>query len=439
VLGIVGAACGDDDDDAGGAPLEAIGDGEGALNLVVWAGYAEDGSTYPEYDWVHPFQDQTGCVVKSKIAATSDEMFTLMGTGQYDGVSASGDASVRLIDADLVAPVNTDLITNYADLSTFLKDTNYNSSDGTNYGVPHGWGANYLMYNSDVVSPAPDSWGVVFDKSSPYAGNVTAYDAPIYIADAAVYLMSTQPDLGIEDPYSLDQEQFDASVALLKDQHAVIGEYWNDYTKAQAAFESGSTVVGTTWQVIYNLAVANNASLATVYPKEGATGWSDTWMISSEAAHHLTGRAGDGRLLLRSGAGQPQGVRHHRRRPLRRLQGDRRRLRRGGPLLGHAAQGVSRRLRRRLRAVLGVDQGLDRDQGLSESRWGARSGAPPSLTRWKIGSRARARANRRGRYRVGCTGAGACRSRPWQARPRSGWRCSTPVRCCRCSSRRCTR
>ena len=287
VLAIVGAACGDDDDDdaGGGAPLEAIGDGEGALNLIVWAGYAEDGSTYPEYDWVHPFQEQTGCVVKSKTAATSDEMFQLMSTGQYDGVSASGDSSVRLIDADLVAPVNTDLITNYADLSPFLKDTDYNTSDGTNYGVPHGWGANYLMYNTDVVTPAPDSWGVVFDKSSPYSGKVTGYDAPIYIADAAVYLMSAQPDLGIEDPYSLNQEQFDASVALMKDQHAMIGEYWNDYTKAQAAFESGSTVLGTTWQVIYNLAVANNASLATVLPKEGATGWSDTWMISSKAAH----------------------------------------------------------------------------------------------------------------------------------------------------------
>jgi len=285
VLGIVGAACGGDDDDAASAPLDKIGEGEKALNLVVWAGYAEDGSTYPEYDWVHPFQDQTGCVVKSKVAATSDEMFQLMSTGQYDGVSASGDSSVRLIDADLVAPVNVDLITNYKDLSPFLKDTDYNTSGGVHYGVPHGWGANYLMYNTDVVSPAPDSWGVVFDKSSPYSGKVTAYDAPIYIADAALYLATAQPDLGIKDPYSLKKDQFDAAVALLKDQHGIIGEYWNDYAKAQAAFESGSTVLGTAWQIIYNLAVANNASLATVYPKEGATGWSDTWMISSKAAH----------------------------------------------------------------------------------------------------------------------------------------------------------
>ena len=211
-------------------------------------------------------------------------MFQLMGTGQYDGVSASGDSSVRLIDAGLVAPVNTALIKNYADVSSFLKDTKYNSSGGKNYGIPHGWGANYLMWNTDVVTTAPDSWGVVFDKASPYSGKVTAYDAPIYIADAALYLKTAKPELGIEDPYSLNQAQFDASVALLKDQHSIIGEYWNDYTKTLGAFEQGSTVIGTTWQVIKNLAT-NTDKLQTVIPKEGSTGWSDTWMVSSKAAH----------------------------------------------------------------------------------------------------------------------------------------------------------
>jgi putative spermidine/putrescine transport system substrate-binding protein len=283
-VALLATACGDDKAD-GGKALESIGPGEKALNLVIWAGYAEDGSTYPEYDWVHPFEQQTGCIVKSKIAATSDEMFSLIQAGGYDGVSASGDSSVRLIDAGLVAPVNTSLIKNYADLSPFLKDQRYNTSDGKNYGIPHGWGANYLMWNTDVVTPAPDSWGVVFDKSSAYSGKVTAYDAPIYIADAALYLKSAKPELGIEDPYSLNQAQFDAAVALLKDQHSVIGEYWNDYTKTQSAFEQGSTVVGTTWQVIYNLATANGAKLQTVIPKEGATGWSDTWMVSAKADH----------------------------------------------------------------------------------------------------------------------------------------------------------
>ena len=284
-VAILLAACGSSSDSKGGSGLKEIGKGEGALKIVVWAGYAEDGSNYPEYDWVTKFEKDSGCAVDAKIGNTSDEMFALMKSGEYDGVSASGDASVRLIDSDLVSPVNTSLIKNYADLSSFLKDQPYNSSGGKNYGIPHGWGANYLMYNTDVVTEVPDSWSVVFDKDSPYKGKVTAYDAPIYIADAALYLKSAKPELGIKDPYSLTQPQFDAAVALLKDQHTVIGEYWSNYALSQAAFEAGSIVLGTTWQVIANGALTNGAKVATVLPKEGATGWSDTWMVSSTAKH----------------------------------------------------------------------------------------------------------------------------------------------------------
>jgi putative spermidine/putrescine transport system substrate-binding protein len=212
-------------------------------------------------------------------------MVTLMRTGQYDGVSASGDATLRLIAAGDVAPVNTDLIENYADVYDGLKDQKHNSVDGQMYGVPHGRGANLLMYRTDQVDPAPDSWGAVFDENSPYKGKVTAYDSPIYIADAALYLMKTQPDLGIENPYALDDEQFQASIDLLKKQRGIIGEYWSDYTKELAAFKSGDSVLGTTWQVIANLAKADKVPVETLLPKEGATGWSDTWMIHAKAKH----------------------------------------------------------------------------------------------------------------------------------------------------------
>jgi putative spermidine/putrescine transport system substrate-binding protein len=141
------------------------------------------------------------------------------------------------------------------------------------------------MYNTNVVKPVPDSWGVVFDTASPYKGKVTAYDAPIYIADAALFLKATQPDLKITNPYELSKAQFDAAVSLLKQQKSIIGEYWNNYAKSQQSFEQGNIVLGTTWQVIANLAQADKAPVATVYPKEGSTGWSDTWMVSSKAKH----------------------------------------------------------------------------------------------------------------------------------------------------------
>ena len=185
-------------------PMAAVGDGEGELNLIAWAGYAEDGSNDSTANWVTPFEQQTGCQVNVKIGNTSDEMVQLMRSGQYDGVSASGDATLRLIYAGDVAPVNTDLVPNYASISSFLKDKPWNSVDGQMYGIPHGWGANLLMYNIEVVRDAPDSWSAVFDEAGTYKGKVTAYDSPIYIADAALYLSKSKPELGIKDPVFTD-------------------------------------------------------------------------------------------------------------------------------------------------------------------------------------------------------------------------------------------
>ncbi|HEY3631627.1 MAG TPA: ABC transporter substrate-binding protein [Jatrophihabitantaceae bacterium] len=292
--GALAAACSSSKKDTGTkgrkppkvAMASSVGAGEGQLNIIAWAGYAESGQNDPKVNWVGPFTQQTGCKVNVKIGNTSDEMVQLMKTGQYDGVSASGDATLRLIYGGDVAPVNTDLVPNYKTISPFLKNGNWNSVGGQMYGIPHGWGANLLMWNPSKVTPAPDSWSAVFDKAGPYKGKVTAYDSPIYIADAALYLMATQPDLGITDPYSLTSKQLDAAADLLKKQNADVSEYWSDYTKEVQAFESGTSVVGTTWQVIANtINGGSKAKVQTLLPKEGSTGWSDTWMISAKSKH----------------------------------------------------------------------------------------------------------------------------------------------------------
>jgi putative spermidine/putrescine transport system substrate-binding protein len=291
------AACGSDSDSgsestataAGGfqvpdlKPMSALGTPEGKVSVLAWPGYVEDGSTDPTVDWVTAFEKETGCEVTVKTFGTSDEAVQLMRTGQYDVVSASGDATLRLIAAGDVEPMNTDLVTNYPDIFASLKDQSWNSVNGQMYGVPHGRGANLLMYNTEQVTPAPDSWSAVFDQASAQTGKVTAYDSPIYIADAALYLKATKPELGIKDPYALDETQLAAAVELLKAQSEHVGEYWSDYLKQIQAFKAGSSTVGTTWQVIANLAEAEKAPIAVVLPKEGATGWSDTWMLSAKS------------------------------------------------------------------------------------------------------------------------------------------------------------
>ncbi|MGA9103099.1 ABC transporter substrate-binding protein [Aeromicrobium sp.] len=281
---IILAACGGGDSDTSSSgPPKKLGDNESKVSILTWPGYVEDGSNDPKVDWVTPFEKETGCKVTSKAYGTSDEAFNLTKTGDYDVVVASGDLTARMVASKEAAEVNTDLIPNYEKVFKFLKDQEWNTFNGKHYGVPHGYGANLLMYNADEVKPAPTSWSAVFDDASKYKGKVTAYDSPIYIADAALYLMKHNPDLGIENPYALDEKQFAASVDLLKKQRENVSEYWSDYLKSASAFESGNSQIGTTWQVIVNTIDPKKVNVKAILPEEGATGWSDTWMISSKA------------------------------------------------------------------------------------------------------------------------------------------------------------
>jgi putative spermidine/putrescine transport system substrate-binding protein len=289
-LGLVLAACsGGTSGSAAPSYPSAIGDLEDSLNLVAWVGYVEDGSNDPSYDWVHPFEQSVGgkCTVTVKTAGTSNEMKDLMDTGNYDGVSASGNLSGRLVAAGEAAPVNVDLIPNYADIFPALKDQPYNTFGGVHYGIPHGRGANLLAWRSDIITSELDSWSALFDPNTPAKGKLSVYDDPIYIADAAVYLMSTQPDLGITNPYELDQKQFDAAVSLLKGQRPNVAEFWTDATAQIQAYTAGEVTAGTTWQYQVNTMLGSDPAvdIKAVLPKEGSTGWSDTWMVYSKAKH----------------------------------------------------------------------------------------------------------------------------------------------------------
>ena len=219
------------------------------------------------------------------MGASSDEMVTLMKTGNYDGVSASGDATLRLIASKTVAPVDFDLIPNYANVFEGLKNQPHNTVDGVSYGVAHGRGANLLIWNKDDVTPAPTTWDVVWDASSPAAGKISVYDSPIYIADAALHLKTTQPDLGIDNIYELDEDQFNAAVSLLKEQKKIVGEYWSDAAKQIQSFTSGDSTAGTTWQYQVNQlqGAKEPVPVDAILPEEGSTGWSDTWMIATTA------------------------------------------------------------------------------------------------------------------------------------------------------------
>ena len=290
-LSLVGAACSKSSSTSGGTaaaqPLKYDPNAplEDNLNLVIWPLYAEK-------DVVKPFEAAMGgkCIVKTKDANTSDEMVNFMKQpGVWDGVSASGDATLRLIASNLVSPVDVTSFKGYSNVMPSLQAPAHNTVNGVHYGVPYEWGPNILMYNTSVVKPAPTSWDITFEPqlngaSNPYAGKVTGYDSAIYIADAAMYLKTHNPDLGITDPYELTSDQLDAAVNLLKGQKPLISKYWNVWSDEVDAFESGDMVAGTAWPANQNVLESDaKVQVASVTPTEGVTGWADTWMMSSSA------------------------------------------------------------------------------------------------------------------------------------------------------------
>ena len=272
------------------APPKAIGKGEGQLNIIAWAGYIERGETDKAYDWTTSFEKASGCKVNVKTAATSDEMVALMKAGGHDIVTASGDASGRLIASKLVQEVNVGLVPSYKNIDPRLQNAAWHTVDGKHYGVPYQSGPNVLMYNTDVFKKAPDSWSVVFEEQNlpdgkSNKGRVQAYDGPIHVADAAQYLMFHKPELGITSPYELNEDQYKAALDLLRQQRELTSRYWHDAFIQMDDFKNEGVVASGSWPFQVNLLKADNQPVASTIPQEGATGWADTTMLHVDAAH----------------------------------------------------------------------------------------------------------------------------------------------------------
>src|SRR5437867_2932133 len=168
---------------AGGASATsapAAQQGGGQLNIVAWEGYVDD-------SWKKPFEDTTGCKVSVTYAGSSDEMFSKFRSGggaTYDLVSASGDASLRFVQAGALQEIDISKISHFNELAPQLQNPPHNTVDGKHYGVSFMWGPNVLIYDKKAFPEAPKSWNVLYDEK--YKGQITIPDNPIQIADVAL-------------------------------------------------------------------------------------------------------------------------------------------------------------------------------------------------------------------------------------------------------------
>jgi putative spermidine/putrescine transport system substrate-binding protein len=266
---------------AGSGLPSKIGKGEGSLNVIEWPAYTDP-------SFAKKFQQQTGCIIHRKDAGSSNQMFSLMhangggGGGQYDLVSASGDASLRLIYAHDVKAVNVHLIPSWKQFLPVFKSPPHNTVKGVHYGISVQWGPNTLIYNTKKVKPAPKGWSAIYSKK--YKGKITVPNNPIQIADAALYLMKKKPSLGIKDPYELTQAQLTAVGKLLVSQKALLKRYWNYATDEDTSFKNGDVWLGAGWPYQTLQLKTNHVPVKEIVPLP-TTGWADTWMLAAKAPH----------------------------------------------------------------------------------------------------------------------------------------------------------
>ena len=252
---------------------------EGTLNMIAWEGYLDA-------KWVKLFVKQTGCKVNAKYAGSSDEMVTLMrsgGGGQYDMVSASGDASLRLIYSGDVAAVDVNRVPGWKQFFKSFQSPPNSTVKGKHYGISLGWGPNTLLWNTTKVRPAPPNVSALY--SPRFKGKITVPNNPLQIADAALYLSRIRPSLRIGDPYELTKPQFNATVALLKRQRPLVRTYWRLASDEVSLFKNGDVTIGAAWSYTTGRLRDAKVPVREIIPKEGATGWLDTWMLSSKAKH----------------------------------------------------------------------------------------------------------------------------------------------------------
>jgi putative spermidine/putrescine transport system substrate-binding protein len=261
----------------GSAPLHAIGPGEGALDLVVPAGY-DDGA-----DWIAPFEEQTGCSVHTTRASSPDEAVAMLHARRFDGASIRSGQALRLIRAGDVAQLDTALVRSYGDLTPGLREAPFATYRGAVYGIPYGFRANLLLWRTDAAQPAPDSLASVFDAASAARGRVAIPDDPMLLATAALYLAGARPDLAVHDPYELDRRQLAAAADLVSRRRGNIGTYALDARAVAAAVGDGRAVVGI--GAIPTADAGASATVSSAVPREGATGSADVWMMASGSRH----------------------------------------------------------------------------------------------------------------------------------------------------------
>ncbi len=249
-----------------GRPARAAGE----LKVLNWQGYGTDEKWALEL-----FKQKTGLDVVHDYFNSEQEMLTKVRTspGTYDVVLMNNIYVMEAANEGLIQAIDTSKITNFADLTPSLRDSERFAKDGKHYAISWVWGLTSFAYNNQKITTAPDSIEALWDPS--HAGKVGWRDDALESIQMAA--LATGQDMNAP----ADMEKIKAKLTALKPQLKTFWSSEDEWNKYMAAGD-------------YDLAVYWSGSAARskkamklpvefVVPKEGAIGWFDGLTIAANA------------------------------------------------------------------------------------------------------------------------------------------------------------
>lgn len=242
----------------------------GRITVLTW-------ETYHDKPWLDQYKSDTGVQVDAIPVGSGDEMFAKVQSGSVKPDLLYFDSGLvpRFVKSGFVAPVDVTLLNNIGNITSGLPWKTNNTFEDQLYGIPYNWGTMPLMYNASAVSPAPTSWGVLWDPA--YRGKVVMFDA----ADMTIPMIAFH--VGAQDPYHLTDEEFEKVREALRELRPQVRAVAKGFDDAVNIFASGEGVVGP----IQNISIAttlrrDGKNFDYSFPDEGVLSWQDNAFISAE-------------------------------------------------------------------------------------------------------------------------------------------------------------
>ena len=240
------------------------GDKEQQLNIFTWAGYISD-------EIRTGFEEEFDVKVSVDIFAKNEDLLAKLQAGAtgYDIIMPSDYMVSIMIKEDMLAELNQDNIPNFQNISPDFLGKYFDLEN--KHSVPYTFGTAGIAYDSSVVSPAPDSWQVLWDEK--YKNKFSMLDDEREVIGATLKLLGHS--FNSENPDQLRQAK-----EKLIEQKPLLKRYESD---PRDILISKEVALAHSWSGDAFRAAEQLPTIRYVIPKEGSSQFIDTVCIPKTA------------------------------------------------------------------------------------------------------------------------------------------------------------